>query len=214
MPKADVSRCRLCLVTPAFVDPIAFVPLLGEALAGGDVASLIVTGSASSLQSFAESVVPIAQSRGVAALIHNDTQIAGRAKADGVHVDSGIADLRDAASTLRPRRIVGAGGVHSRHEAMLAGEADPDYLFFGRLDGDTGDDVFDKALDLAAWWSSMFVIPAMVMGGRTVASVRTAADAGIEFVALRHAVWDHPKGPGAAVAAANTVLAGAAEVTP
>jgi thiamine-phosphate pyrophosphorylase len=211
---ADVSRCRLCLVTPAVDAPARFAPRLADALSGGDVATLIITAAPPDLQAAAEALVPIAQARGVAALVHNDTRIAGRAKADGVHVDSGIADLRDAVAALRPRRIVGAGGFASRHDAMLAGEADPDYLFFGRLDGDTEDAIFPKALDLAAWWSSVFVIPAVVMGGRATDSVVAAAEAGIEFVALRDAVWAHPEGPAAAVAAANRRLAAAPAVVP
>jgi len=211
---ADVSRCRLCLVTPAVDAPARFALRLADALSGGDVATLIITAAPPDLQAAAEALVPVAQARGVAALVHNDTRIAGRAKADGVHVDSGIADLRDAVAALRPRRIVGAGGLASRHDAMLAGEADPDYLFFGRLDGDSEDGIFPKALDLAAWWSSVFVIPAVVMGGRAIDSVGAAAEAGIEFVALRDAVWAHPGGPGAAVAAANRRLAAAPAVVP
>ena len=204
---AEASRARLCLVTPAVGDPAGFAPRLADALSGGDVATLIVTAAAANLQALAEAAVPLAQARDVAVLVHNDTRVAGRAKADGVHVDSGIADLRDAVATLRPRRIVGAGGFMTRHDAMLAGEADPDYLFFGRLDGDTEDGIFPKALDLAAWWSSVFVIPAIVMGGKAIASVDEAAAAGIEFVALRDAVWSHPGGPSAAVAEANRRLA-------
>ncbi len=87
----------------------------------------------------------------MAAIIHNDTRIAGRTSADGVHVDSGIADVQSAVAALHPRLMVGAGGIRSRHDAMAFGEAGPDYLFFGRLDGDTGDDIHPKALDLAAW---------------------------------------------------------------
>jgi len=211
MADADDSRCRLCLVTPETIDLAGFRPLLDAALAGGDVACLIITGAPESLQAIAEAVVPVAQSRSAAALVHNDTRIAGRARADGVHVDTGPADLGIAIETLRPARIVGAGGLRSRHDAMLAGETNPDYLFFGRLDGDTGESIFPKALDLASWWSSMFLIPAMVMGGRSLASVSEAAEAGIEFVALRDAVWSHAAGPGEAVAAANRLLAMAPE---
>jgi thiamine-phosphate pyrophosphorylase len=90
---------------------------------------------------------------------------------------------------------------------MAAGEASPDFLFFGRLDGDTADSIFPKALDLAAWWSSVTVIPAIIMGGRSLASVREAAREGIEFVALARAVWDDPRGPRAAVAEACDLLA-------
>ena len=211
MPEADVRRSRLCLVTPYDIDPDELARRVDDALAGGDVASLIIAGGAEHLQRLAETLVPRAQARGVAALVHNDTRIAGRAHADGVHVDSGVADLSTAVQKLRPKMIVGAGGLRSRHEAMTAGEADPDYLFFGRLDGDTEDDIFHKALDLAAWWSSVFVIPAIVMGGRTIASVETAAREGIEFVALSRAVFDDPRGAAEAVAEANLRLGRMAE---
>lgn len=211
MPEVEVRRCRLCLATPHDIGPDDLAPLVDDALAGGDVASVIIAGEGDRLQRLAEAIVPRAQARGAAALVQNDTRIAGRSRADGVHIDTGIADLAAAAGKLRPKLIVGAGGLRSRHEAMLAGEANPDYLFFGRLDGDTGDDIFHKALDLAAWWSSMFVIPAIVMGGRTVASVETAAREGIEFVALSRAVFDDPRGAARAVEEANHRLGRIAE---
>ena len=126
MPVAE-TRCRLCLVAPPGIEPAAFVAKLDDALAGGDVASLIVTAGASAapdaLQRLALAAAPVAQARGVAVLVHNDTQVAGRAKADGVHVDSGLADIKAAVGAMRPKRIVGAGGLRSRHEAMTAGEA-------------------------------------------------------------------------------------------
>jgi thiamine-phosphate pyrophosphorylase len=90
---------------------------------------------------------------------------------------------------------------------MEIAEADPDYLFFGKLDGDSGDEIFPRALELASWWSSVAVIPAIVMGGSSVASVDAAAANGIEFVALSRAVWEHPRGPAAAVAEASARLA-------
>ena len=208
MPEAEKSRCRLCLVTPLGIEPAALPGLVGAALAGGDVASLIIAvdpADPNVLQRLAEEVVPIAAARGVASLVHNDTRIVGRTGADGVHVDSGAADLAAAAEALRRKKIVGAGGVHSRHEAMLAGESDPDYVFFGRLDGDTGAEIFAKSFELAEWWASLFVIPAIVMGGNAIASVRQAAAAGIEFVALGRAVFDAAD-PAAAVAEANRLL--------
>jgi thiamine-phosphate pyrophosphorylase len=210
MPEAEVRRCRLCLVTPRDIDPDLLAPRVDDALAGGGVASLIVDGEGESLQRLAAALVPRAQARGVAVIVRNDTRIAGRTHADGVHIDTGIADIT-AIGAQRRKLIVGAGNLRSRHEAMAAGEADPDYLFFGRLDGDNGDDVFAKALDLASWWSGLFVIPAIVMGGRTLASVETAAREGVEFVALCRAVFDDPRGPGIAVDEANRRLSGIAE---
>ena len=214
MANAADTHCRLCLVTPPDYDPAAFAPRLADALAGGDVASLIIAapgGNPEALQTAAEALVPIAAARGVAALVHNDVRIANRTKADGVHIDSGIADLGTATDAFKGRGIVGAGGLASRHDALEAGEREPDYVFFGRLDGDREDSIHDKALDLATWWASVAIIPAIVMGGRSLGSVDEAADRGVDFVALAAAVWDHPQGPAAAVAAANQRLAMARE---
>jgi len=201
---------RLCLVTPPVVDPATFPATLKSALAAGDVATLFITGDGSpaSTQRIAEVLAPVAQSAGVAAIVLNDTRLLGRANADGVHIDSGVTDLASALERFRGKKIVGAGGVRSRHEAMQAGEREPDYLFFGKLDGDSADTIFPKALDLASWWSGLFEIPAVVMGGHAVASAIEAAEAHIEFVALRTAVWDHPEGPAVAIAEANRILAG------
>lgn len=209
---------RLCLVTPAGLDPEAFAPLLDEVLKSGDVSTLFIvseTSNAAELQRIAEALVPVAQANGVAAIVPNDTRLFGRTHADGLHVDTGLPDLKDAIEALKPDHIVGAGGVATRHDAMLAAETDCDYILFGRFDGDTADAIFDKAFDLAAWWSAMFEIPAIVMGGRSLASVEPAVDARIEFVALRSAIWAHPEGPVAAIAEAKRVIAARqAEATP
>jgi thiamine-phosphate pyrophosphorylase len=153
-------------------------------------------------------LIPVAQSAGTAGIVLNDTRLLGRAGADGVHIDTGMADLASTMERFRGKKIVGAGGLRSRHDAMQAGEREPDYLFFGKLDGDTADTIFPKALDLAQWWSGLFEIPAVVMGGHSTASALEAAEAGIEFIALRTAIWEHPEGPAAAVAEANRILAG------
>lgn len=214
MVNDDFDTCRLCLVTPSGVSPEALGAMLNEALAAGDVASLIVTAGSADLSRLAQLTVPIAQAHGVAALIHNDRQIAAMTGADGVHLDDGIAELRACVADMHPERIIGVGNLTSRHYAMAAGEAEPDYVFFGRLDGDTGEEIFPKALGLAEWWASLFQIPAVVMGGSDLSSVQQARDAGIEFVALRRAVWEHPDGPARAVAMANHLLAEARDAVP
>ncbi len=205
-------RCRLCLVTPPAYDARTLRPLIADALAGGDVASLIITPPADALefQHAAEAFTGIAIDRNVAAIVVNDARIANYVKADGVHLERAAEPLADQVASLRKnRKIVGIGNLRSRHEAIEAGDMSPDYLFFGRLDGDFTDAIFPKALELAAWWSSVTVIPAIVMGGRQVASVAEAAEAGIAFVALSEAVWAHPGGPAKAVAEASDRLASA-----
>jgi thiamine-phosphate pyrophosphorylase len=213
MPEKPIITPRLCLVTPAAIAPDAFAPALAEALSGGDVASLIVsaaTPSPAAFQRIAEVLTPVAQAAGVAVLIRNDTRIAGRVGADGVHVDGGIADLRDALR-LRPKHIVGAGGAAGRHAAMSIGETEPDYIFFGRVDGDEVPDIHPDALALAEWWAPLFEIPAVLMAGSSLASIAAARATGAEFIALRRAVWEHPEGPAAAVREANRLLSQPAE---
>jgi thiamine-phosphate pyrophosphorylase len=198
---------RLFLIVPA--DPgESFAAGLTEALAGGDVAAVLIgcglgEGAAAEI---AAPLVPIAQAAGAAALIAEHTRVAGRLKADGVQIGSGLADLRAAAQSFRPKRIVGAGGISSRHAAMEAGEVDVDYLFFGRPHGDTHDEPHPRALDLALWWSEVMEVPAVLMAGRAIDSVAEAAATGAAFIALHDAVWRHRAGPGEAIRRGLAIL--------
>lgn len=201
---------RLCLVTPRDVDVSTFPAVLDQTLAAGDVASLIVAleaGSEMARQRIAELLTPIAQKHDVAVTVRNDTRTAGRAKADGIHVDTGIADLRSALETFHPAGIVGVGGLETRHEAMEAGETQVDYVFFGSLDRPEAPEADPRALDLAVWWVPLFEPPVVLMAGSTLASLEEAAATGAEFVALRDAIWADPRGPVAALEEATRRLA-------
>jgi thiamine-phosphate pyrophosphorylase len=199
---------RLFLITPPARDATSFLPQLSEALSAGDVAAVLIAGAPDGgIEAFATALVPVIQDAGAAALVADDTRLAGHVKADGVHVTTGAADLKLAAESFKPRRIVGAGNINSRHAAMEAGEAGADYLFFGRPHGDTHDAPHPKALDLAEWWSELMQVPAVVMAGRALDSVGEAAASGADFVALNDAVWSHTAGPGEAIRAALAILA-------
>lgn len=206
MPGRPLPTTRLCLVTPE-APAAGFVSAFEAAVSAGDIASAIVAprpdGAAD--EELARKLAPLAQRRGCALLVAGDGDAAARL--DGAHVETGLAGVRTAIARHHPDRIVGAGGITSRHDAMDIGETGADYLFFGRLDGDPLPGILPKALELAAWWAELFEIPAMVMGGSTIDSVAEARSLGIEFVALRKAVWDHPDGAAAAVAAATRLLA-------
>lgn len=192
----DVNEAvRLFLVAPSGADE-AFEPRLAQALSGGDVAAVLFdTGNQEQLVP----LVTLVQKAGATALIKNDTRLAGHVRADGVHIEAGIHELRLAVESFRPKRIVGAGNLHTRHGAMQAGELDVDYVFFGRPHGDTHDAPHPKALELCAWWSEVMQVPAVMMAGRSIASVSEAAATGADFVAVNQAVWMHGNGPGEAV---------------
>lgn len=186
-----------------------FAPLLEAALSGGDVASVLIAPEVTSeaaLQRIAETLVPIAQAAGAAALVLEDSRAVGRSKADGIHVEGGETALKEALDAFHPQAIVGSGNVRTRHDAMSAAEAGADYVFFGLLDRPDDADTHQKTLDFARWWAELFEPPCVALAGTGAAAVEAAALTGTDFVAVRDFVWQHPDGPAEAVRAANAIL--------
>jgi thiamine-phosphate pyrophosphorylase len=203
------DRCRLVLIVPNEADGERQSTQLSQALSGGDVASVIVPQYELDDQAFqkrAEVLVQIIQDAGAAAIISGDSRVAGRAKADGVHMDGSLEELGEAIEKFTPKLIVGAGGAAERHSALEIGELRPDYIFFGRFDGDIKSEAHPKNVALAEWWASMIEIPCIAMGGTSVESVIAVAESGAEFVALRSAIFEAEGGPSAAVARVNELL--------
>ena len=196
---------RLYLVAPPRLDAESFAPRLKEAVAAADVAAVLLAVEGAREETLVP-LVEIIQGAGAAAIVADDTRLAGHVKADGVHICGGIEELRLAVESFRPKRIVGAGNLFSRHAAMQAGEFDIDYVFFGRPHGDTHDAAHPKALDLAEWWSEVMQVPAVVMAGRSLDSVAKAAATGADFVALHEAVWAYVGGPAEAIRRAAAML--------
>ena len=148
------NRCRLVLIAPQGVEPAAFEDRLAQALAGGDVASLIIPqydAGEQAFQVFAERVVPVAQAGGAAVMIAGDSRVAGRVRADGIHLDGGPAELAEAIGKLQGRMAIGAGGAKTRDAALELGEARPDYLFFGRFGYDNKPEPHHRNLSLGRW---------------------------------------------------------------
>ncbi len=203
------DRCRLVLIVPQGEDAGLQAKALEDALRGGDVASVIIPQYAlddDSFQKRAEVLVPIVQAAGAAALVAGDSRVAGRVKADGLHVIGGLEPLAEAVEKFTPKMIVGGGNADDRHKALEQGEANPDYIFIGKLEGDIKPEPHPKNVALGEWWASMIEIPSIVMGGSDVASVVAVAESGVEFVALRQAVFAHAGGAAQAVAEANALL--------
>ncbi|WP_288426150.1 thiamine phosphate synthase [uncultured Agrobacterium sp.] len=203
------DRCRLVLIVPENDDADAQAKALEDALRGGDVSSVIIPQYGlddGAFQKRAETLVAIVQEAGAAALVAGDTRVAGRAKADGLHIAGGVEPLEEAVEKFTPKLIVGGGNADDRHKALELGEIGPDYIFFGKLEGDIKPEPHPKNVALGEWWASMIEIPAIVMGGSDVASVVAVAESGVEFVALRQAVFGHAGGPAQAVAEANALL--------
>jgi thiamine-phosphate pyrophosphorylase len=204
MSSPEPNRCRLVLVVPADAGPQA----LASALAGGDVASVIICATGddeAGMQTRMQALVMAAQQAGAAALTLNNTRMAGRTGADGVHLEGDLSGIGDLIARGAGKAIVGAGGMKTRHHALEIGEARPDYVMFGEVGGDTHPQANPKNLDLGQWWAELVEIPCIVLGGSGVESVTAAAETGAEFVALSAAVFAGAD-PAGAVRHANALL--------
>lgn len=203
------ERCRLVLIAPPDAGGPDFAAQLETALAGGDVASAILPAydmDETAYQRHLEACIPVAQAHGVAVIAVDDTRAFGRTGADGLHVETGPADVADAVERSNGRHIIGAGRADTRHKALELGEARPDYVFFGRFGQDIRPEPHRKNLQLAEWWAAMVEIPCIVMGGNALETLGDAAATGAEFVALSRAVFGEGVDPRAAVESANRIL--------
>ncbi len=208
-PATPPDRCRIVLVAPDAADDRALADMVEAALAGGDVASLILPLAGpdeAALQARAEKIVPLVQASGAAAIVAGDRRIALRTGADGVHVEAGRQELADAVSRLHPKLMVGAGGARTRDKALELGEVQPDYMFFGRFGYDRRPEPHARMLELGRWWAQMISIPCIVQAGSELASARAVAAAGAEFVALSAAIFADGADPSRLVAEANALL--------
>lgn len=213
MSASPPDRCRIVLVAPPGADPAALPRRIAEALSGGDVASLVLPQydlDETAFQKLVERIAPHAQEQGVAVIVAGDSRVAGRIGADGVHVEGGADAVRDAVARAKGRLMVGTGGVKTRDEALDLGEAQPDYVYFGRFGYDTKPGPHPRNLELARWWSEMIALPCIVEAGSDIESVDAAAATGAEFVGLSSAVFSGSLAPAEAVAEANRRLDAAA----
>jgi thiamine-phosphate pyrophosphorylase len=202
---SDISA-RLYLATPLLADAATFAPALDEALAAGDVASLLIRfadGDERSQEAIVRALAPAAQAKDVAVLVAAAPNVALRAGADGAHVAGAGEALADAVKKLSPRYIVGAGDLDTRDDAMRAGELNADYVMFSDLDR-------EALVERVAWWAELFNTPCVVRAA-TLDDVAPLAEAGADFVLLDDAVWSDARGPAAAVADAQKWLRGGQE---
>ena len=122
---------------------------------------------------------------------------AGRIKAHQIsfgkfaNVRGALDICREARSILGPSVQIGVTCHDSRHLAMEAGEAGADYVAFGSFYPTTTKEVRhhpDPAI--LSWWSTMFELPCVAIGGITPDNARPLIEAGADFLAVSGAVWN------------------------
>lgn len=127
----------------------------------------------------AKALAKAIQAHDCAVLLDNRPDLVRRTYVDGVHMSGGIKALREAIAELKPDFIVGTGDIGSRHEAMLRGELEVDYLMFGDRDDGEG-------RDMAQWWAETFEIPSVYCA----APGEDGGELGTEFIAYEEADWE------------------------
>src|SRR5947209_10519666 len=196
---------RIYLATPPLGEETSFDDRLSEALAAADIAAVLLRLAPAddrSLIKRIKALAPLVQESGAALLLDGHAEIAARAGADGAHV-SGSDAIAEALSALKPERIVGAGGLQSRHDAMTAGEAGADYVLFGEPDQNGHRPKLDAIVERVQWWAEVFE-PPCVGYAAALDEVGLLTAAGADFILLGNAVWSDPRG---AIAALNDTTA-------
>jgi thiamine-phosphate pyrophosphorylase len=202
-------HASLYLMTPALTaaDLGAFAPVFAEALASGQIASVLARaapGAEAESKKIIARLIEVTAPAGAALLVENDARLAARAGADGVHVSGAGATLSDALASLKPERIVGAGLLRSRDDAMSAGEAGADYVMFGEPRPDGFIPPAPETLERVAWWAEIFEPPCVAFAAR-LQDIAPLAAAGADFIAIGEAIW-RAQSPRAALAEAIASL--------
>jgi thiamine-phosphate pyrophosphorylase len=201
-----MTNPQLYLATPVLAEAESFLPALDEALGAGRPTSLLLRVSAESEEDAIRLVRKIAlrtEPLGVALVIDGSADLALRAKADGAQIAGGGPALKSAVEHLSPRHIVGAGGLVTRHDAMIAGEMGADYVLFGDERASLSEDALEERL---CWWAEVFTTPCVAFAS-TLPQARRFARAGADFVMLGDCVWSDARGAGAAMKDALDALA-------
>jgi thiamine-phosphate pyrophosphorylase len=144
----------------------------------------------------------------VAFIVNDSMALAKRLGADGVHLGQSDGDIREARSLLGPSAQIGKTCHDNRHLAMEAGEAGADYVAFGAFyPTTTKPSHYRPQPSILSWWSAVFEIPCVAIGGITPDNAKPLVGAGADFLAVCQAVWGKDD-PSAAVQAFEDVLNG------
>lgn len=144
-----------------------------------------------------KTIAPHVQQSGAALVLDGRPDLVARAGADGAHL-TGIEAFQEAVAALKPERIAGCGGIHSRHDAMVAAEGGADYLMFGEPDGHGHRPSLDAILERVGWWTEVFEIPCVAYAA-ALDEVGPLASAGAEFIAVGDCIFTDPRGAAIAV---------------
>ena len=201
--------CQLYLISPPAIGA-DFPDRLRAAFDGGKVAAFQLRLKGLDEDEVARAAEPLQRlcaDREVAFIVNDSAVLAKRLGADGVHLGQGDGDPKAARTLLGPKVQIGVTCHDSRHLAMEAGEAGADYVAFGAFYPTTTKETIHRPdPSILGWWTTLFELPCVAIGGITAQNAAPLVAAGADFLAVSGAVWNHAEGPGAGVAAFDDVL--------
>ncbi len=193
-PPQRTEPCKLYLISPLEVGGV-FAERLKAAAAHDIVAAFqlrVKDVGEDELARLAEPLQRICADAGVAFVVNDSMALARRIGADGVHLGQQDGDVSEARALLGPGRQIGVTCHDSRHLAIEAGEAGADYVAFGAFYPTTTKPSEHRPDPrLLSWWSSLFEVPCVAIGGITPANAAPLIAAGADFIAVCNAVWGH-----------------------
>lgn len=208
-PPRRTEPAKLYLISPQEVGG-GFPDRLKAAVEGGPVAVFqmrVKDVDEHELARLAEPLQRICADANVAFIVNDSMALAKRLGADGVHLGQSDGDIRDARALLGPSAQIGKTCHDSRHLAMEAGEAGADYVAFGAFYlTTTKPSNYRPQPSILTWWSTLFEIPCVAIGGITPDNAKPLVDAGADFISVCQAVWG-AEDPGQAVARFGEVFA-------
>jgi len=191
-PPSRTEPCKLYLISPQEVGG-SFPDRLRAAVENVGVAAFqlrLKDVAEDELARLAEPLQRICADSDVAFIVNDSMALAKRLGADGVHLGQSDGDVRDARALLGPSAQIGKTCHDSRHLAMEAGEAGADYVAFGAFyPTTTKPSDYRPHPSILSWWSAVFEVPCVAIGGITPDNARPLIDAGADFIAVCQAVW-------------------------
>ncbi len=205
----EEKDCGLYLISPPVIDA-GFAARLKNALAAGPVAAFqlrLKGASDDEVLTAAAELMPLCAASDTAFILNDRMDLALKCGADGVHLGQGDGDPKAARALLGPDVQIGVTCHDSRHLAMEAGEAGADYVAFGAFYPTTTKEAHHRPDPaILGWWSTLFEIPCVAIGGITVENAPPLIEAGADFLAVCGAVWNDLEGEAHAVAAFARLL--------
>ena len=191
-PNSEPGPCRLYLISPQDIGA-AFHDRLKSALEPGLATAFqlrVKDVDEHELARLAEPLQRICADADIAFIVNDSMSLAKRLGADGVHLGQNDGDIRAARALLGPAAQIGKTCHDSRHLAMEAGEAGADYVAFGAFyPTSTKSTAYRPEPAILSWWSTVFEIPCVAIGGITAQNAAPLVAAGVDFLAVCQAIW-------------------------